>query len=367
MTGIGAVLVLGAFTIFIAGRRNNLAPPNAITNDSRSSPDQPPSIHRADPDPAPKDRYRELRQAHLSKLKQRWLLVGKDIDKNAIPTEEQKALIEESARLLLASQEALGLTDFLAENDMKIAGYLIRDSIGELFASSFSADARKTLVDLTIHAEPHHTYISGWCFKAGLGCEQEDASSLRGQIPEGSYAQEVTFGQNLKLARTNPKEAIVSTLDTLKSGPGSMSQEVILKQIMELLPTDSDFASIEALFPQSGSEDSSIAAGRTGLFEKWAQKDPAAAANYVMEHPDRLEPRLISAIASVVVSGDKKVGLEWVQTFPEGPYFDEAAGATVPYLYQIWPDQTAQIIGLIQDPKLKEKYSEFLPRQKKGK
>ncbi|HEY1120380.1 MAG TPA: hypothetical protein VGE67_02220 [Haloferula sp.] len=308
-----------------------------------------------------------MRQTHLSELKQRWLLVGKDLDKNGTPTDEQKALVEESARLLLASQETLDLTDFLAVNEMRIAGYLIRDSVGELFASSFSAEARKSLVDLIPRAEPHHTYISGWCFKAGLGAEPGDIASFRNQIHEASYGQEVTFGQNLKLAQSHPKEAIASTLEALKSGQESLNQEEILKQIMRILPKDSDFVNIEALLPPSDSGNSSIAAGRSELFSKWAEKDPAAAANYVMEHPDRLDPRLISTIASVVMNGDRSVGLEWVQTFPEGPYFDQAAAATLPYIYQRWPDQAAQIFELIQDPKLKERYAELLPKQKKGK
>lgn len=365
---VGVVLVLGSLTMLVFERSSTQASMNTTSNDFPGGLGQGDVPHqRTGLDSKTKSRDQESRETHLSKLKQRWMLVGKDIDKNGTPTNEQKALAEESARLLLASHQALELIDFLAANDMKIAGYLVRDSVGTLFASSFSADARKALVELTNHAESAHPYISEWCFGAGLGCEQGEVASFRDQIPAGPYAQEVTFGQNLKLARTNPKEAIMTTLDTLKSGEVSLNQREILKKIMQTLPEDSDFASIEALLPKSKSQDSPITAGRTGLFQKWAKKDPAAAANYVMEHTDKLEPRLISEIASVVVKGDKRAGLEWVQTFPEGPYFDAAAGASVPYLYQIWPDQTAQIIALIEDPKLKKQYSEYLPKKKKNK
>ena len=55
------------------------------------------------------------------------------------------------------------------------------------------------------------------------------------------------------------------------------------------------------------------------------QRDPEAAADYVMAHPDRCEPDLIGRIRTEPGNATLEEELAWVNRFPAGPYFDSAA------------------------------------------
>lgn len=90
------------------------------------------------------------------------------------------------------------------------------------------------------------------------------------------------------------------------------------------------------------------------VFQKWAAKKPADAANSVKESPEKCGAGKISMIAGVVVCGDSLPSLKRVRHFPKGPYFDKAASGIISYINDAHPKEALDLAALIGDTKLRE-------------
>ena len=137
--------------------------------------------------------------------------------------------------------------------------------------------------------------------------------------------------------------------------------EVALAQIMANLPDDSDFGMLEQMLPDNESinKDNLIAvsvfqAARSDLLRRWATDDPAAAANYIIDNPQRLIPGEVVVVVEKVAMVDSLASYKWVQEFPSGTYYDSAAFAAIPYLAD-YPNEAASLAAKINDPALREK------------
>ena len=98
-------------------------------------------------------------------------------------------------------------------------------------------------------------------------------------------------------------------------------------------------------------------AGRQILFEKWAETDAAAAAaaaNYVLENPERCPPALIGTISHAIGTSDSASALKWVNQFPGGPYFDQAASNAALWMGMPHPDEARQLIARMSDPEMRK-------------
>ena len=137
-----------------------------------------------------------------------------------------------------------------------------------------------------------------------------------------------------------------------------MDGQSLCDQIAKL-PSDSDFQEIERLFPVESEENRSahspIWRGYGVLFTRWAREDPAAAANYVMANSERVGADKITVIAATVARGDPLAALDWVQNFPDGAYFDQAALGVIGYIKDAHLKEALELASLISDPKLREK------------
>ena len=148
---------------------------------------------------------------------------------------------------------------------------------------------------------------------------------------------------------------MTSTLQLLDSGVNSYVTQV-LRLLIDNIPPEANFAQIESLLPPLNSETSSheIEKGRLRLLVKWARSDPAAAANFVMENPERADANAIRQITHAVLETNYHGGLEWIEYFPAGPYLDAAARAAVMRTYRSSPEVAQRYASMIENEKLRE-------------
>jgi hypothetical protein len=299
-----------------------------------------------------------VRGPELAALKKRWLAVRSEM-KSGILTKEHQALAAETVDRLLCSNEAIRLIEFLYANDMRTAIPLMNEEMAKLFVSSRAAEARKLLVDLPDRKSPDGLgYRETWSYEAGRGCPESEFEAFCAALDDKAAAQNALLGRNLELVATDPKTAIYSTITQLQAKEHSTQVFDGIRKQMEKIPADADFASIEKLLPVEKGEDtkndSPIYAGRNGLLIRWAEVDPAAAANYVLDNSDRIGPERVGVIVNAVTLADPMSGLEWAGTFPEGPYRDAASAAVIPYVGDFQPEQALKLAEAITNPKLRE-------------
>jgi hypothetical protein len=303
------------------------------------------------------NQQRSLRTKNLERLKERWVEIGTSVQKNGLITSEHEALARETANELLCSDETVQLIEFLNERGMRFAEGLISKEVGNLFQSERAAEAREMLIGLSDKpTKGGHNFKEDWSYEAGRGCPEKDFELFRASLGSERCAQDALFGRNLGLVMRDPASAIASTINELALNRPSYRRAESLKQVILNLPQDVDFGGIEKLLPADDSKrkDSPVNTGRDELFRRWGWEDPAEAANYVMANPGRVGPEKITTIAESVVKRDLNAGVEWVQSFPEGPYFDAAAHSAIPYFADSYPEEAAELAALIRDPKMRE-------------
>jgi RNA polymerase sigma factor (sigma-70 family) len=315
------------------------------------------------------------RRAELERLKGKWVEIlarGKGGD------EEKKVLAKESAELLLCSVEAVELLRFLKTDDPSNFwnNDSIIDEVSNRLASKDDPEARKLLLDAAERVlaaadkEPDfRSAISSWSKAAAQSCSATALAELRDGLKDPQFAQEALFGYNTVLMRTDPEAAVRTTVEVLQAGRMSMTTAGSISSLFsEALPPDTDFAKLEGMFPAdpvSGEWQRFPGAdpfenGRKALFKKWVEADPAAAANHVIAHPDRLGPEWMGDIIAAYSEKNAAGVAAWVSQFPPGPYFDAAAHRVAFYTKKDFfagnntPDEAKALILRIGDPKIRE-------------
>lgn len=307
----------------------------------------------------PSDKKAAARVLELARLKKRWREV-KDQAKSNIITPELQALATESAEALLCSNELLRLLEYLDGNDMATFADVIRDRVPVLFDSDLGPEARKLLADLTHRPAYGDTnnmpMLSGWCYRAALSADEEEFEAFRKSLGNQMFIMTASFGWNVQLAKSDPAEAMRSTLNLLASREPSYMQGEALQLLISNIPSETNFAEIEALLPPLNSEmsTSEIEKGRSRLLTKWALADPAAATNFVIGNPERAGPSEIKGIVYAVMEDNPKGGREWVEHFPPGPYLDVAARAVVTQICLSLPEEAQRYAAMIENEELRE-------------
>jgi hypothetical protein len=304
----------------------------------------------------PPDKKAAARVLELARLKKRWLEV-KDQAQTNIFTPELQALAMESAEALLYSNELVRLLEYLDGNDMAYFAEKIRERVPALFDSEHGPEARKLLADLThrpASGELKFILATG-SFRAALSVSKEEFEAFRTSLGNEEFAMAASYGWNIQLAKSDPVEAMTSTLLLLNSGVNSYVTQ-ILQQLISNIPEETNFAEIESLLPPLNSEMNSreIEKGRSRLLVKWAEFDPAAAANFVIGNPERADPSEIKGITMAVMRNNWESGLEWVEHFPPGPYLDYAARAVVVKTYRSRPEEAQRYAAMIENEELRE-------------
>ena len=323
------------------------------------------------------------RKKELERLKAMWMESDAE---SGIITEEHDKLAIETARGLLCGPEALELVGFLESNQRSGVASVVRDGVSAYLASTDDPEARKLLIEASEEnrvemqaqrgdplawksaASQRNELLAAWSKAAGRSCSLETLEELRGGLKDKEFGQEALIGYHLARMQTDPEGALLGTLEALKSGASSGSKLESIKMLFwEKLPPDLDFEKLEQLLPPGSADEEEndkpgtdpedwnpVPTGRMELFSKWGERDPAAAANYVMAHPERLNAKLIGEIVSSYYYKDSTGTAKWVLQFPPGPYYDVAASTAVVYTRATSPVETEELIRRIGDPKLRE-------------
>jgi hypothetical protein len=307
------------------------------------------------------------RQEALLTLKAKWMQVGNGNDNITAAN----ALALESAELLMCSREMLDLLELLDLHKMEYGIIKTTYAVAELFETARAAEARQLLTTLPETAQlvgersyqgGGKTYRDKWSHAAGKTCPADQFESFRAALNCKSCATEALYGRNETLMASDPEAAFTSSLEALKSRTPSISGRYGVTRLFEgELPAGIDFAKLEAQLPtdwpkveagRPGVEEDAMTAIRSKLFWNWAKIDPAAAANHVMAHPDRLAPGLMEDIVGGYSYKHHNDITAWVSTFPAGPYFDAAARSAA--VYARGEPGIGELIQKIQDPKMRE-------------
>lgn len=316
------------------------------------------------------------RKAELERLKAMWM--ASDVNKGIITNEHEK-MASETALALLCSGEALELVSFLNANQCGGAAYVVRDGISAYLASKHDPEALRLLIEasgenreemLAQRGDPLawksaasecHSLLAAWSKAAGRGCSPEALEELRGGLKDEEFAQEALIGYNTRLMRSDPEAAIRAMVKAVESKIQSPSGLESIKLLFwEVLPADIDFAKLESLIPAGPAPgewsfgDDPFKSGRQELFRKWAKSDPAAAANHVIAHPERLGPDLIEEIVGAYFYQNPTGIAGWISQFSAGPHFDAAAHSAAIYTRNTTPDETRELVLRITDLKIRE-------------
>lgn len=320
------------------------------------------------------------RKAELERLKIVWM--ENDANKGII-TEEHQKLARETAGLLLCGREALELVVFLEANERLIAADVVRDGISAYLASRDDPEARMMLIEMSgenreemaaLRGDPlawktaasqRHQLLAEWSKAAGRSCSPETLEELRAGLKDGDFAQEALIGYNSQLMRTDPEAAVTAMVYALQLAHSQLMHspsgaESIKRLFHEELPPEIDFAKLESLLPAKTTlgdwrpGDDPYRNGREELFRTWAKTDPAAAANHVIAHPDRLGAELMESIVGAYYYQNPNGVVAWISQFPPGPYFDAAAHSAAIYARATSPVETRELIMRIGDPEIRE-------------
>lgn len=311
------------------------------------------------------------RKKALDGLKEKWLEHSKKLNQPGVLSTneemaEEKALREESARLLLCGQEAVELLAFLEQHRIYNG---INHAIADVISSPSATEARALLVDLPEGpANGSENLREKWSGEAGRGCPEAEFEAFQAALKCERCAQEALFGRNQTLMRTDAVAALDSTLQALESNVPSMNRSKSVWMLFEReLPMNVDFEALEKLLPNHTKTPAIsrsdpkwhpgdwLQPGREQLFTKWAKVDSVAAANHVLTNPDRCPPKLIETISKALVLTDPAIAREWVERFPEGPHFDEAADEAVWNLAMDHPDEALRLTSRISNPEVKKR------------
>ena len=130
-----------------------------------------------------------------------------------------------------------------------------------------------------------------------------------------------------------------------------------VKNLLKELPPGTDFEQIDKILAaQPETMGSPFVGIRTGFVRAWSNADPASAVNYLIANADRFPVSDIQIPVGQILEEDLTRGIEWIQTFPDGPHFDAALGSAVSRLiHRGNPKEAQQLASQIGDPKTREK------------
>ena len=298
--------------------------------------------------------------SEMERLKKRWLELGPGNDR----LEARDALAIETINALSCSAQMVELIDYLNQQGIATGHSGDFNAMPQSFFTPSNAQrARKALLELSSRDTPWEV-IRGWCEFAGKTCPNDEfeafSSALASIKPE--WAGMATLGRNLELVKVDPETAILSTLRVLKEMPDERNY---LTRQLESLPPSSNFGKIELGLNELVPDKEHFHNACGYLFKTWGQYDPAAAANYVMNHPERLEASLISDI-SWRSSSDPRTIIDWVKKFPQGVYMDAAARGAVNAFILDKPDLANESAALIGDPKMRATALSEIEATRKG-
>lgn len=360
------VLAIGAFALVIY-----LTVTGAKTVDSSGdvSVDRGTALLREDNDEQG-PRYRMIteteRDQALVELKAKWNRYFELKDSGGDKSELHRMkveLAEESAFRLLASRQVLALLLFLDEKNSRPEGTILRRKLRELFESDRVDELTEPLLEAITKSydqldSKYRSDAMGWSFLLGKHGPEEAAVKFQEQVDNPWPLGDFLHGWYLSRAEEDPQGSYAAMVEFLKNGGKGKGQGGSLENIVKAFPEDReyDYEALESILPivERGPDAEVYKKARRGLLTKWAEDEPAEAANYIIANPERVPADLVTPVVRQAIKDLRFDGIEWVKEFPEGVYYDMAAVAVVEKLWDTHPAEAREWAGSIGDEKVRE-------------
>lgn len=310
----------------------------------------------------------------LVDFKNRWILL-KTRSQGGILTKEHQDLAKECASQLLGGEDWVRLMEFLNENEMDMFIGMMYEEMAIVYQSELGSEARELLAKLPDIKSPDGiSYREKLSYAAGRGCSESELKELCSSLLDPASAQNAVLGYNAELARSDPKSAVSDTVRLILKDQFSSMIILGIEELFGNLDDSTNFKELEILLPIENSvkEDrgipwvSPLEAARKALLRRWALVDPTAAVNYIISNPNRINPDGIVTVVSEVMLKDPLAGFRWIQEFPDGPYFDAAAYASIPYISDSYPEEALKLAKMIEDLRLQSESIKIIESKRKA-
>jgi hypothetical protein len=268
---------------------------------------------------------------------------------------EFKTFVAETVARYPFTPELFTLIEWISAKNMKFSVIVFDDAIRSFLTKPTNLDARRNLVQ-SLNEKLGGRIAHTWCRYAGEGSSPEEAESLATLLEDLGWRSSLEFGRNRALAETQPLTAVKATLAWLYEASVKPRVYDELPEIIKQFPADADFAAIEQVMPLSGNVRSpSLDYARSLLFQQWGKSDPAGAANYVVSNSDRVGSEVMANVVQNFSLEHPAEAIQWIQEFPQGPYFDSAASMVILQIAQDYPDTARELAELIVDETTRSK------------
>lgn len=304
----------------------------------------------------------------LESLDQKWLEIGG----NNAKVPNQNALAAETVRLLGCGPELYQLVQTLEKRRHLYGAAKIGEELSRLFRSADAAAARQMFASIPEVSVPGKQFakLEEWSKFAGKGCSGDAIDAFVATLKNEGCALEARFGRNETLMRSDPEAAVLSTLRALEAATQSRSRPECLKLLFWVKgPQGIDYAKLESLLPPeepgaaAPEEDPStfayhrdpIRIGRQELYGAWAEIDPQAALNHLLEKSDTPDTGALQQVTSNFAASKPDLCLAWLKDLPPGPVYDTAAASAVVYISRTLPEVAKELtLGITDEKKRKD-------------
>ncbi|MDB4569981.1 hypothetical protein N9105_02040 [Akkermansiaceae bacterium] len=189
------------------------------------------------------------------------------------------------------------------------------------------------------------------CWHVGEACSAEEYEQLVRLSSDPAVIANLELGSTLKLVQSDPIAAIQSTLDYYQKRKSGA--QTILGQLFQRLPSETDFAAVDALLPSSQRDGDTAHHQLASLISAWGKADPGAAANHLVGNPDRSPLEMMRSAVADYAREHTDEAIICVQEFPTGPYFDVAVSAVVDQIGDTRFEEARDLTAGIEDAEIR--------------
>ncbi len=304
----------------------------------------------------------------LESLEEQWLEIGG----NNAKIKNQDTLAAETVRLLGCGPELYQLVQILEKRRHFYGAAKIGDELSRLFHSTEAATARRMFASIpeVSVAGKQFSKLEEWSKLAGKGCPADEIDAFLATLKNEGCALEARFGRNETLMRSDPKAAVLATLRALETGTQSRSRPECLKLLFWVkVPEGVDFAKLESLLPpeEPGAADPDddpssfafhrdpIQIGRQELYGTWAEADPQAALNHLLEKSNLPDTGALQSVTANFAASKPDLCLAWLKELPPGPVYDTAVASAAIYISRTQPEVAKELtLGITDEKKRKD-------------
>lgn len=295
--------------------------------------------------------FTEERKRSSSSFQERWLALqsGDELSEDEYKSREQLAL--ECAQCLLFSKELFDLEIFIEQNDIVVSkgGGHLSDYLLRLARGDSAQDLRNSFLSFVSISNTDNTTTANTSKVndgAKLASRLEYFSLMLGRLcPEKEFlpfydtlktidpqlAQAALYGFKRELVAKEPEKALEVLRTSIEDAqsdvpsPGAAHRSAkFLESIVQYVSRAEDFPQVENVISQfETSLDFKAQSARQDLISRWSYQDPEAAANQILDNPEKYPVELLEYAASggfkvMLRKHGEEAAMSWLLSMPEG-------------------------------------------------